>query len=109
MTKHLLNILKEGYNNKQLIVPPDMANLLNLPQLISSDNVNDLRKIYHTVETQIRSLQPITRYLRLNLLFMRNSALRISLISVFQESFASINKVFILLKRLGTRQSFCEV
>ena len=51
-----MNILKEGYNNKQLIFPPDMANLLNLPQLVWSDNVNDLRKKYHAVETQICSL-----------------------------------------------------
>ena len=36
-----------------------MTNLLNLPQLTSSDNVNDLRKIYDTVETQVRSLENI--------------------------------------------------
>ena len=52
-----MNILKEGYNNKQLIFSPDMANLLNLPQLVWSDNFNDLRKKYHAVETQICSLQ----------------------------------------------------
>ena len=34
-----------------------MTNLLNLRQLISSDNVNDLRKIYDTVKTQFRSLE----------------------------------------------------
>ena len=33
------------------------AILLNLPQLISSDNVNDWGKIYDTVETQVRSLE----------------------------------------------------
>ena len=32
-----------------------------------------------------------------------------SLISVFLEFFASINKIFILAGRLGTRLSFCEV
>ena len=34
-----------------------MTNLLNLPQLILSDNVSDLRKIYDTVKTQVRSLE----------------------------------------------------
>ena len=34
-----------------------MTNLLNLPQLISSDNVNDLRKICGTIKTQVRSLK----------------------------------------------------
>ena len=32
-----------------------------------------------------------------------------SLISVFREFFASINKIFILAGRLGTRLLFCEV
>ena len=52
-----VNLLNERYNNKQLIVSSHMTNLLNLPQLISSDNVNDLRKICDTVETQVRSLE----------------------------------------------------
>ena len=34
-----------------------MTNLLNLPQLISSDNVHDLRKIYDIIETRVRSLE----------------------------------------------------
>ena len=34
-----------------------MTNLLNLPQLTPSDNVNNLRKIHDTVETQVRSLE----------------------------------------------------
>ena len=55
----LVSSLKERYNNKQLIFSPHMTNLLNLPQLTSSDNVNDLRKIYDTVETQVRSLENI--------------------------------------------------
>ena len=52
-----VNLLKERYNNTRLIVSPHMTNLLNLPQLASSDNINDLRKIYDTVETQVRSLE----------------------------------------------------
>ena len=52
-----VNLLKVRYNNKQLIVSSCITNLLNLPQLTSSDNVNDLRKICDTVETQVRSLE----------------------------------------------------
>ena len=43
-----VNLLKERCNSKQLIVSSHMTNLLNLPQLTSSDNVNDLWKIYDT-------------------------------------------------------------
>ena len=53
----MVNLLKERYSNKQLIVPLRMTNLLNLPQLTPSDNVNNLRKIHDTVETQVRSLE----------------------------------------------------
>ena len=49
--------MKDRYNNKQLIVSSHVTNLLNLPQLISSDNVNDLRKICGTIKTQVRSLK----------------------------------------------------
>ena len=52
-----VNLLKERYNNKQLIVPLHMTNLLNLPQLTPSDNVNNSWKIHDTVETQVRSLE----------------------------------------------------
>ena len=45
--------------------------------------------------------QSFTKYLRLTLVFMWNSAL--------QEFFASINNVFILAGRLGTRLSYYEV
>ena len=47
-----MNLLKDRYNNKQLIVSSHMTNLLNLPQLISSDNVNDLQKICGAIKTQ---------------------------------------------------------
>ena len=50
-----VNLLKERYN-KQLVVSSHITNLLDLRQLTMSDNVNDLRKIYDTVETQVRSL-----------------------------------------------------
>ena len=42
--------------------------------------------------------QSFAKYLRLTLAFIGNSALRESLLSVFQKFFASINKSFILLK-----------
>ena len=58
----------------------------------------------HCIQRQL-----FTNCLRLILVFMRNSALRKSLISVFQEFFASINKIFILVERLGTRLLFYEV
>ena len=53
--------------------------------------------------------QPFIKYLRLTLVSMRNRALGKSLISVLQRFFASIDKIFILAGRLGTRLSFYEV
>ena len=47
-------------------------------------------------------LQPFAKYLRRTLVFMRNSALREKLSSIFQEFFASISKISILAGRLGT-------
>ena len=47
--------------------------------------------------------QPFTKYLRLTLVSMWNSAHGKSLISVFQKFLASIDKVFILAGGLGTR------
>ena len=54
-------------------------------------------------------LQSLTGYLRLALFLCEIAHYRKSLISVFQEFFASINKVFILAGRLGTRLLFYEV
>ena len=53
-----------------------------------------------------RGLQLFTWCLRLSLVFVWNNTQRKSLISVFQEFFASINKMFILVGGLGTRLSF---
>ena len=53
--------------------------------------------------------QSFTKDLSLTLVFMRNSALRSSLISAFKEFYANINKVFLLAGRLGTRQLFYKV
>ena len=48
-------------------------------------------------------LQPRTKYLRKTLVFMWNSVLRENLISIFNESVASIDNIFFLGGTLGTR------
>ena len=50
-------------------------------------------------------LQSVTKYLSLTLVFNYGK----SLISIFQEFFARINKVFILAGRLHTKVLFYEV
>ena len=66
-------------------------------------------RLSFTVITKIL-LQPFTKYSRLTLISMWNSAPREKfLISVFQEFFASIGKIFILAGRLGTKLSFYGV
>ena len=55
-------------------------------------------------------LQPFTKYVRLSLVFPCEIAhYGKNLISVFQEFFASINKILILAGRLSTRLLFYEV
>ena len=53
--------------------------------------------------------QSFTKYSRLTLVFLWNSALSEKLNFYFSKGFASINKIFILGGRLGTRLSFYEV
>ena len=53
--------------------------------------------------------ETVTKRLKLTLVFMRSSTLQEKFNSVFQELFASINKFFNLVGRLGTRLSFYEV
>ena len=50
-------------------------------------------------------IQPVTKYLRLTLVFMWTS----TWVSVFQEFLTSINKIFNLGERLDTRLSFSRV
>ena len=57
----------------------------------------------------MQELQSFTGYLTLTLVFMLNSAHEKSLISVSQEFFASINKIFILVVGLGSGLSFYGV
>ena len=54
------------------------------------------------------SLQSFTKYLRLTLVFMRNSALREKVNFCFSRVFASVNKMFILAGRLGTTLLFYQ-
>ena len=53
--------------------------------------------------------QPFTKHLSLTLVPCEIAHYGKNLISVFQELFASIDKIFILAGRLGTRLSFYEV
>ena len=53
-------------------------------------------------------LQPFTKYLRLTLVCEITDYVK-SLISVLQVFFASIDNIFILTGRLGTRLSFYEI
>ena len=53
--------------------------------------------------------QSFTKYVRLNLVFMWNSALWEKINFCFSEFFASIKKILILTGRLDTRLSFYEV
>ena len=53
--------------------------------------------------------QSLKKYSRLTLVSMENSALQKNLISVFQEFFGSIHKIYTLVQRLGTGLSFYEV
>ena len=52
-----LNLLKEYYNDKQLLINSHMPNLLNLKQVEDLKDVCSLRKMFDVIEIQIRSLK----------------------------------------------------
>ena len=54
-----LNLLKERYNNKQLQITTHMNNLLELEPITDLKHTKELRDIFNTIETQIRSLQSL--------------------------------------------------
>ena len=54
-----LNLLKERYSNKHLQVTTHMNKLLELKPINDLKHVTELRDIYNTVETQIRSLESL--------------------------------------------------
>ena len=53
--------------------------------------------------------QSVTKYLRLTLVFMKNSTLREKFNCFFPEYFASTGKIFLLPGGLESRLSFSEV
>ena len=66
-----------------------------------TENINKL--------TTYMNLQSSTKYLQLTLVFMCNSALREEFNFCIPGFFASINKIYILARRLSTRPLFYEV
>ena len=52
-----MNLLKERYNNKQLLISAHMTSLLSLDKVIDIRDVSRLRKTYDKVEIQICSLE----------------------------------------------------
>ena len=54
-----INILKERFAKKSLIISSHMDALMKLPQLTDKDDIKKLRKTYDRVETHIRSLQSL--------------------------------------------------
>ena len=71
------------------------------------------RIVYNDYGESLKELlQSFTKYLKLTLIFMQHSDTAHygkSLTSVFQELFASINKIFILAEGLDTMLSFYKV
>ena len=65
--------------------------------------------MYIYISLYVWVLQQLTKCLRLTLVFLRNSTEQEKFSCCFQEFSASINKIFILAGRLGTRLSCYEV
>ncbi|GBM84851.1 hypothetical protein AVEN_19847-1 [Araneus ventricosus] len=54
-----LNLLKQRFDREELVINAHMAKLLNLLPVNDSNNIYGLRKLYDTVEVQIRSLESL--------------------------------------------------
>ncbi|GBM11079.1 hypothetical protein AVEN_206495-1 [Araneus ventricosus] len=54
-----LNLLKQRFGREELVINAHMAKLLNLLPVNDSNNIYGLRKLYDTVEVQIRSLESL--------------------------------------------------
>ena len=52
-----LDLLRERYENKQLLISTHMNNLLKIEPLVDLSDAKHLRIIYDNIETQIRSLE----------------------------------------------------
>ena len=57
--KEALEILKQRYGNKQVIVNNHMDALIKLPQVADMNNSRNLRKLYDEIETNLRSLKSL--------------------------------------------------
>ncbi|XP_057317064.1 uncharacterized protein LOC130660127 [Hydractinia symbiolongicarpus] len=55
--KTVVDLLKERYNNKQLLISAHMKKLLKLEQANNLTNIETLRNVFDNVETQVRSLE----------------------------------------------------
>ena len=62
-----------------------------------------LNRVRDMTRTYGQRYQPRTKYLRKTLVFMELAYYGKGSISVFKESFANIDKIFFLGRRLGTR------
>ena len=52
-----INLLRERYDNKQLLISSHMRTLLSLERVTNIQNIPALRRIYDNLEIQIRSLE----------------------------------------------------
>nr|XP_047142928.1 uncharacterized protein LOC124817159 [Hydra vulgaris] len=52
-----LELLKERFNDKQLLISTHMKSLLSLERVQSINNISSLRRIHDNIEVQIRSLE----------------------------------------------------
>ena len=111
--KNLQILVTEIFKVKNYLAPDNMKDVLELKEppykLRSVSNYFTRRKTTYYGLLSTKHLQPFSKYLRLTLFSMWNSALGGNLISVLQGLFASMDKMFTLEGRLGTRLSFYEV
>ena len=73
-----------------------------------TSNLSDWKNLAVAQNPRDHDLQSFTKYLRLTIVLCEIAHYGKSLISVFQEFFASINKSFILSGTLNTKLSFYE-
>ena len=55
--KEAIEILREWYGNKQVLISADKQKLDKLPRIKSSNDINGLRKMYHQNEVCVRNLK----------------------------------------------------
>ena len=58
--KVAINLLKERFDNKQLLISSHMQTLLSLEKVSNLRNISSLRQIYDNLEIQIRSLENLS-------------------------------------------------